>query len=257
MSQEREDIIRRMLLIRDRMKRPGSEAEMLAASETLAAMAAKYNLELHELDEREGKTDATFEPLKHPGKYNETWRKTCYDIAASMYMCHLYFKSQPGNKAAAILYTIVGEPHNVAVAVEMGKYFEEAINRLANDAARVDPEVLIDHTHRHRFIRSFRLAASERLEQRVRDYIRRAKAGQVKTETGESLPALRDLYQQSDDMYEQWKAAVGLKVRETTPRDQGLSSRGRQLGRAAGDQIALSTQLRSNSASSKFALPKQ
>lgn len=223
----------------------GNEHEMSNAAEKLAAMLAKFNLDQSDLKED---TTPGLERVKVNGKYSETWRITCYSAAAQLFMCNYYY-SKVGTKDVGIVHSLVGQPHNVAVAVEMAHYFEETINRLANEASRTHKEVTAaSHTSRHRFIRSFRLAAAERLDSRVVQYTRRARAGtlMVEDDTGSELrlPALQSLYDQQKADFEAWKIIAGLTLAPSkAAKDQKLSMMGSALGNAAGDSISFSTQL--------------
>lgn len=248
----REDIIRKLLALRELMRRGGTEAESMNAAEKLATMAAKYNIELHELGEDECGT--TVEEQFAFGKYNETWRKHCYEAASKMYFCHYFYRRTPRHREFAIKHCIVGEPHNVVVALEMGRFFEDTINRLGNEAARDNKhEVELSHTHRHRFIRSFRIAAADRLKTRVKEYVKRAQEGGLKADDGSSLPALLDLYKTSGELFDAWLKANGFEITTRKTRDQYLSDLGASLGDAAGRSISLSSQVKGG-ASERFAL---
>jgi hypothetical protein len=250
-NSHREGIIRKLLALRELMQRGGTEAESLNAAEKYATMAAKYNIELHELDDGD---EVIVEELQEPGKYNETWRKRCYGAAAEMYLCHYFWRSVKGKRDFSVKHCIVGEPHNVAVALEMGKFFEDTINRLGNDAARANKHVTDrSHTDRHRFIRSFRISAADRLKLRVKDYVRRAKEGGLRAEDGSQLPALVSLFDNSLEQYEAWKKANKIEIDSVSSRDQYLSDLGSALGNEAGKTISLSTQIK-HGASSKYAL---
>lgn len=230
---------------------PGaSEGEVFNASQALHRILARYNIDM---DEVTAAAEVLIEPRRVPGKYNETWRKDCFQMAARMFMCNYVFKSQPGNKTAAVIHILIGEEHNTAVAAEMGAYFESSINRLANEAARTASLGEVGHTTRHQFIRSFRLSASDRLSSRIEEYINAAKAGTAEYAPGENMPALLSLYERSDELYQRWLESQGIKITTVTSRDQQLSAAGRIAGRRAGDSISLSTQI--SDKSSAFALP--
>lgn len=249
----REDIIRKCkgLLA---LSKSGNEAQMLAATEMLFTWMARYSVDMSELEKKEDAA-AGFENFRDNGKYNESWRRTCYAAAAKMFMCNYYFVPI-GTKSVGVVHHIVGAAHNVAVAVEIAKYFEATINRLANEAVRTQSIDKEEHTSRHRFIRTFRVSCANRVYARVTDYVAKAKAGTlVDPETGTTLPAMLNMYQQVEIAYEAWKEAHGMKITTHVDRDQQLSSEGRRLGRAAGDKVSFNTQV--GERSSAFALPSQ
>lgn len=247
----KEDLLRRLRGLKELAERGGNEAEMASAAEKFATILAKYNIALAEVDQD---AEGTFlDNTRVRGKYNETWRQKCYAMAARLYMCHYSFSARKNDPEYSITHNIVGEPHNAAVAVEMGRYFEATINRLANEAARIAPEVKVNHTQRHRFIRSFRLGATDRLDQRVSEFLIRAKAGkQADTETGGTLPALQSLYDRADALYVAYLKEHKIVLGQKTDRDKRLSQQGLQQGLNAGNNISLSTQV--GASASKFAL---
>ncbi len=247
----REALIKKMKAVLEMARRGGTEAEQAMAAQRIAEMLTKYNIDLSEID---GDASTSYDAENILGKYNETWRHACYQAAARMYMCRYMWKVQRGAQFA-VTRILVGEPHNLAVATEMAAYFEDSINRLANDAAKNNKSVTgASHTSRHRFIRTFRLEAAERLKARVEVYVRDAMAGRiVDQETGTTLPATLSLYERQEELYQEWIKANGLRISEAAPnRDMKLSDLGRELGRQAGDNISLSAQI---SSSNNFALP--
>jgi len=247
---DRESLLRKAKALLELARNNDNEHQALAASEKVLAMAAKYSIDLEALANEAG---FELEDYAHLGKYNETWRITCYRSAAEMFMCNHYFSPRPHSKEARIVHHIVGAKHNVAVALEIGKYFETTINRLANDAARINNAAAGGHTHRHRYIRTFRLSAAERLAQRVREFIRKAKNGQLTDEAGSQLPAMMSLYQQANDQFAEWCKKNNKVFSTHAAKDRAMSSAARSAGAAAGDKISLSTQI--GAKSSTFALP--
>lgn len=246
----REDIIRKCqgLLA---LSQSGSEAEMLSAAAKLQAWLGKYQLSLSDIQQSDDPLNG-FIDRRVDGKYNESWRRTCYSAAAKLFMCDYFFVSI-GTKSVGVIHHIIGAEHNAVVAEEMGKYFENTINRLCNEAARrLSRE---EHTERHRFIRSFRLNAANRVYSRVLEYVKDAKAGRlIDTETGETLPAMLSIYDEADMLADLWLKENGYTIREVKSRDKIMSREGAALGRAAGAGISFSTQI--SSASAGHALPR-
>lgn len=245
-----ESILRRAKALNETAKRGGSEAEMTMAAEKLAALLGKYNLDPAVLESDQAVAVIV---VAVTGKYNETWRRTCFNSAAELFYCNYYY----AGGSWGIRHSIVGEGHNVAVAVEMGQFFEATINRLANEATRNNPQFTDGHTNRHRFIRSFRLGAAQRLQQRVWDYTNQAKRGDLKItdDTGNELrlPALQTLYDRRDTLFQEFLIQNGINLGEgVKPRDQFLSGAGTHLGRLAGESISFTTQV--TNSSSKYAL---
>lgn len=257
MSDRREDILKRLRALAAMENDPSaSENEVMNAAALRAKLIAKYNIELSELEDDE---DGVFVDVTSvTGKYNETWRSECFTMAARMYMCNHFWRSRPWDKDARVEHNIVGEPHNVAVAVEMAQYFEACINRLANESVRGYKKGSLEHTERHRYIRTFRIAAAQRLRSRIDEYLNAAKKGDLPAlEDGTKLPALLPLYERSMQLYEQWKEENGISPKGKESRDQQLSADGRAAGRAAGDRVSLNTQISEGSASASFALPSR
>lgn len=247
----RDDIIRKCkgLLA---LSKSGNEAQMMAAAEKLFAWMAKYAIDMSEIEDKDNPGEG-LQDSGEDGKYNESWRRTCYAAAAKMFMCQYYFVPI-GTKSVGVVHHLVGQPHNVAVAAEIAKYFESTINRLANEAVRTQAIDKDEHTNRHRFIRTFRVACANRVFARVNEYVAQAKSGTlIDPESGTTLPAMLSLYEQMEAAYEAWKEAKGIKMTTHKDRDQNLSAAGRSLGRKAGDSISLNTQI--GSRSSSFALP--
>lgn len=249
-----ENLLRKARALLELARRGGTEAESRNAEEKLLALVAKYNLDMAEITA--DKSSAVITPTEVPGKYNETWRSHCYMAAAKMYMCNYFFRRVSGDKDCSVIHFIVGEEHNVAVAVEMGAYFEQAINRFANESAKTAVHLHgNEHTQRHRFIRSFRLSATVRLIERVNEYVRKAREGGIVDEdSGTTLPALASLYDRANALYEAWIKDQEMTLTSKASRDKQLSSAGRRAGREAGDKIALSGQISSGSSAGAFAL---
>lgn len=253
MSDNQEALLRRARALHETAKRGGSEQEMLVAAEKLASLVARYNLDLSKIVTDQQSVCMVKDV---PGKYNETWRQSCYAAAASLFFSN-YFYRAVGGKNVGIIHCIIGEEHNVEVAAEMGAFFEDTINRLANEASRQNKDLTVEHTSRHRFIRTFRLAAARRLQTRVDEHVNRAKQGKlVDPESNVTLPALRGLYDHQDDLYAAFLLANGIAPKARENRDQMLSRRGRALGTQAGDSISFTTQINEGGAASKFILPR-
>lgn len=246
-----EDLLRKVRGLLALAERGATEAERDSAERKLQALVSKYNLDLAAA---RGTDASTMCEVEIKGKYNESWRKHCYAAAAKLYMCKYLFESVRGESYAAI-HHLIGEAHNVAVAQEVGAYFEAAVNRLANEATRVEMAARPDaHTQRHQFIRSFRLSATHRLLERVEERLREAREGGVVDEdSGTTLPALASLYDLSEEACLAWIERQSYTVRDSAaPRDQLLSGSGARQGRKAGDNISLSTQLKGEA--NRFAL---
>lgn len=236
------------------MAKSGDENEMMNAARLLHAMMAKYQIDMTEIEVAESKA-AGLENFVVDGKYNETWRRTCYEAAAKMFMCNYYFVPI-GTKNVGVRHHIIGAKHNVSVAVEMGKYFEATINRLANEASKKQAIDREEHTSRHRFIRSFRLACVNRVYSRVLEFVNQAKSGKLlDPETGKNLPAMLSLYEEADLAYKYYLEEVGITITTHSNRDQQLSAEGRRLGRDAGERVSFSTQITTGSQS--HALPSR
>jgi hypothetical protein len=255
MSNTNESILRRARALNAMAKQAGSENEAMIAAEKLAAYLLQVNLDESLLEDDH---PVALISKKISAKYNETWRRSVYGSAAELFMCN-YFYEETYQRSAPINHVLIGEEHNVAVATEMGEYFEATVNRLANEASRLNKDVTSDHTSRHRLIRSFRLAAAQRLRSRVYEYTRAARRGQLKVtdDTGNELrlPALQTLYERQEQLYQAYLKAHGIIFEAASvARDKQLSDLGVQLGRQAGDSISFTTQV--GSGSRGHALPK-
>lgn len=253
-TEKREELIVKAQKIWANVGAGASEQDMANAERAFMRLVAKHNLD--EDEQRRAKTGpeeaVLVDVTKVYGKYDETWRMNCYSVAARMFMCHYFFRRLKNNMQGAVQHNIIGEPHNVAVAVEMGAYFEASINRLGNEGARLNPDAKTSHTARHRYIRTFRLSAIDRVSARVTEYLEALKKGGVANDDGTQLPALQSLFDRSQLLYDGWLEQQGMKVRSVEPKDKRLSRAGRSDGREAGNRVSLNTQV--GEGSKKYAL---
>lgn len=248
----KEDVIRRCRAILS-MAKGGTEHEMMNAAKLLQRLLLKHELSLADIEDKTADVDAV-ESERISGKYNETWRRTCFAAAAKLFMCGYHFETQPWDKNARVIHVVSGLPHNVAVAVEMAQYFEATISRLANEATRSADIEKDAHTTRHQFIRAFRLTAANRVYSRVLEYINLGKQGLLEDESGECLPSTLTIYQQAESLIQEWYTSQGYEISTHNSRDQIKNREASRLGRAAGDSISFNSQVTAGK-SSGYALP--
>ena len=220
-----------------------NEAEAAAAAAKAQAMLAEYNLELadvthvhdHESDmvlDNELQTDS------------RPWRRQLGTMIAKMYFCGYYYtfiKKLADKKCGYVRYdrhSFMGERHNVVVAKLMFQYLQDTIERLAREGAGAYPP-----NERGSFMNSFRHACANRLCWRIHERIEAAKRGEIKTESGTTLPALLNLYEQAGKALEKFKEDNDLRVRSTKSRGQSNHTGGVIAGDLAGRTISLDQQV--------------
>lgn len=214
-----------------------NEHEASAAAEKAQALLAEYNIALSEVETTSDKED---DMVMEGGVTTSSypWQRTLSAAVAQMYLCKSFYMTYRGKGKDEHFF--VGAKHNVDVAKMMFVYLVETIDRLAKEGARSVPD-----KERSPYRTTFRVAASQRVQNRIYVRIQEAKSGQMKASSGGSnLPALASLYdswrQRNDEFLKQ---QLGQELRTKTSKMSILHGKGLADGRAAGERIGLDQQV--------------
>jgi hypothetical protein len=242
----KEDIIERVRKLLALAQNEGAtEHEAALAAEKAQAMLAAHNLSLSDVheDKDEGtKIEMDREVMTDP----MPWARPLRSAVADLYFCSYVFNvvKQPDPKRTYDGYRAydrhwyIGERHNILVAQMMSDYLVKTGRRLAYQASK-------EHYGREvaSFITSFLNAFAGRMCQRIADRKAASMARATPVEGGTQLPALRSLYEQSQDLRKQF---IEQEVPGVKPHNRSLLSRshaGHAAGRKAADSVSLDAQV--------------
>lgn len=218
------------------LAKSSNEHEAARAADIAQAMLAEYNL-----NEEAVVGTATVDIVVDGDLTTDPypWRRPLASQVAKLYFCKYFYTTHKNVKPVYDQHSFVGQRHNIVVAKLMFEYLIAAIDRLAREGARGLPE-----KQRSPYRVSFRTACAGRLCHRIADRIEAAKeGGQIKTESGTTLPALLDLYEQADKAVSQF---ISDEIGELTTKTQKLAKLDEQAlldGDAAGESISLDRQV--------------
>lgn len=171
-----------------------NEHEAANAAEKAQMLLAEYNLTM--ADVSPGSREERY-AIQRVISESTPWMRVIAAPVGRLYTCFHMFEFErvpaPGRKRPYIrkdVHTFIGPAHNVAVASMMFGYLVTTVERLANEAARGVPA-----SRRSSYLTSFKSGCAIRLNHRLTERIRKAEAGELKTESGNTLPALLDQYQ--------------------------------------------------------------
>ena len=210
-----------------------NENEAASASEKAQALLAEHNLSMSDVKSGTEK-GADFIINGDTVTNARPWRRSLGATIAKLYFCTYFFTTVGSDDR----HSFVGEKHNIEVARLMFEYLTKTVDRLSRDGSRKVPA-----HERSGYKTSFRWACSQRLCHRLMDRIRDTSQHETKTATGNTLPALASLYDQTKrqlDIYIEQK--VG-KMRPSRTKAKFHNARGTMEGREAGNSIGLDAQV--------------
>ncbi len=185
-----------------------TEGEAAEASRRAFALLAKWNLSLDSVesggtkDEEEPVETVASEKSIYAG--GDRWAIGLYQKVAELNFCEYFFNAncyvinEKGKKVLGVRHNVVGKRSNVIVTHHMADYLLEAVKRLAPEdmkAHRFESE-----GQRANYEYGFRYGCSVRLQQRIAQMIVDAKKGEMTEDSGANLPALRNLYDENQQI---------------------------------------------------------
>lgn len=210
-----------------------NEHEAMAFADAAQTMLAAHNLTTADLEEVRDFVvmDAPIAP---------DWEQRVNIAVAKLYFCKYFIAWVGIGDKQQALHSFVGEEHNVKVAKMMADYIIAAINRMAKpgiDARRGKGE---GPGH---YMRSFGHQASIGVAVRIKNRILASMANGI-TEEGTTLPALRSLYDQSQEELEAFLGKqFGTAGRAGLPQLDRHDPVGLDDGERAGEAIGLDQQV--------------
>lgn len=254
MSEDRQKIISQIekLLAVARDQATSEDVAMLYA-EKAHELLAKHNLSLSELSK-------AADPIIHDNDlltYYASWIKSLMGNIARLYFCGYFFEHFPtdflkkvnlskndlrklksgwGHKTF-LRHNFIGEQANIIIAKNLAEYLISVMERLCKEG-----ETTVPTAERAAYRNTFMNACSARLCFRL--YERRKNTTEAATNTnGTTLPALRSLYEQAADKYNEWVKQNGLKMRQYRNLGKLTHAKGSRDGHNAGDKIGLDQQV--------------
>ena len=214
-----------------------NENEAMSAMEKAQTLLAEHNL-----NESDVKEEVSKIIIKMTKTDSVPWKRTIAHALASLYFCDYWYgfnyKRNPNRAEGHTRYDdhkFVGKEHNVDVAIMMFQYLIEAVERLANVGAKKQPY------GKNQYLTSFRKTAAGTLSARLRERLRAARAGEVKSSTtGTTLPALAPLYDQAMAEIKPYVPTTLGKSRASIAPSSGA---GVIDGRTAGETISIDSQI--------------
>lgn len=221
-----------------------NESEAATFMEKAQGMLLEHNLSMEDVNEvhtEDQDTIADREIETQPHK----WRYLLGIGVAEMYLCGHVFEphDRPGTSTEYHKHCFIGTRANVTVAKIMFVYLMNTVEGLAQQGAKRFKTI----GEKSKYRTDFRKACVRRLRVRMAQRVIDAKeGGEVKTEEGNTLPALLSLFEKHEAQNEAKKdkeygenALVAPKSRD----GKTLSAEGAADGYDAGDRISLDQQL--------------
>src|SRR5262245_49181992 len=169
-------------------ERGGTEAEAQAAMAAAHALLAKHNLtmsEVHAFGEEKPEdliTDAsTPAPLR-----NQYWRDTIYCAIADLFFCNAFMRQRKHIRC----YVVYGRPSNIQAVHDVAPALIRTGATLATQEAKAAAQRMAQEgvaLNVRAWASSFRIGYAQRIRQRVKEDIAKAKRGEVTDETGTAL----------------------------------------------------------------------
>jgi hypothetical protein len=218
-----------------------NEHEAALAAEKAQAMLAEYNLSLADIDDDKESDDFVIDKELENDSF--PWKRQVAVMVAKLYFCTYFFTQFKRFVNQRIVrldrHNFVGAQHNIAVTKAMFVYLVATVERLAQEGGRQVPS-----SEREAYRRAFMWACTHRLSRRIAERIAAARAGMgIKTESGNTLPALANLYDQAEQSLKNFLDGNVGKLKTAKRGGKISSAQGAEDGRAAGDRIGLDTQL--------------
>lgn len=209
-------------------RRGGTEAEADTAMRKVHELLAAHNLSMMDIEAaKEKPEDYMWNDL---GAAPRPWQRNVYHAIARLYFCDVLTDRRKRTHSEPRLI-LIGKPSNVAIVKHMVEYLIPLGDNLALQAGGQDRE----------FRTSFKNGFSSRINERVTEELRRAKAGQVKDETGRAL-ILAPLYERTGKelkLFLNSQLDGNSRVSNSSRGSQNRSAEGHAAGREAGDRVAL------------------
>jgi hypothetical protein len=223
-----------------------TEAEAMLYAEKANALLAEHNLAISEIETEavgpEFITDTTMTE-------SAPWVRTLANSTAQLYFCSYYYTYN--HASFKDMHRFVGAPHNVEVAKMMFMYLFETVRRLAKQGAERMPT----RAEKISYIASFKIACAARLGQRIRERIAALRKGEAKGTDGKNLPALNNLYEETQRLLKAFLEQAVPDMRNKSQRMQARHFQGAMEGRTAGGNIGLDAQLKGPRTGNGYLLP--
>jgi hypothetical protein len=222
-----------------------NENEAALAANKAQALLAEHNLSIADVEQKSSKhADIVADDNPLEGK-PMLWKRQLGAAISRLYFCTYFYQTvykHPvgGARVKVDRHSFVGTRDNALVAKMMFEYLTDTVLRLSKAAALTQPK-----HERGRYRRSFRSGATARLSQRLHERYLAAKAGKVKSEyTGTTLPALANLYDETERRLQEWMKQQFSSVRLSRSKGRVSHRGGWEAGQAAGERIGLDQQVK-------------
>lgn len=239
-TEDRDAMIEKIRKLLDLSKDKGaSEAEAALAAAKASELLARFALseaDVMKKTENRAVVMTTF-PCKR-GYFEIT---LCNMVARLNFCKYVVF----GNKT----HMLIGDPVDAKVAQMLFEYLRDTINRLSNKTwLEQNGGQYGDRAQRGVFVRSFRVACTNRLCWRMHDLLEERIKGEAPKSDGTNLPALANMYQlklgAADEKFKEQYGDTTKKKKAYNPKSS--SAMGQLLGDMAGQEISLDQQIAGN-----------
>lgn len=207
--------------------------EAMSFADRAQTMLAEHNLSTTDLEE------GTPEYVVADAPAAVDWQQRVNLAVAKLYFCRYFIAEwRDGSGKQRQLHSFVGEEHNVKVSQMMADYIIKAIERMAKPG--IDER--IGETARL-YAKSFNHQASVGVAVRIKNRILASMANGI-VEEGTTLPALRSLYDKSQEELEAFLGQqFGKAAAAGVPQLDRHDPHGLEDGQQAGDSIGLEPQV--------------
>lgn len=243
------DIITRLQKVIKLARGAGTEGEAAAAMARAHEMLTRHKLTMAQVEAYEEGAEAGVEEgfvgeAKHA---KQGYYRNVLGALGRYYFCKVLIVHnnhvKPKKCGPNCLLHFIGRTEHVAVARSMGQYIIKSMDRIvrAEQERRFQAGIRGEGVQ---YIKSFRLGMAQRLVERIKAMHTAAAEGTVKTDDGETLPALADTYATAFAGIEKWIVEKYEKVvRSRKSFGIARDTAGFNAGRGAADGLSLNTQV--------------
>jgi hypothetical protein len=227
-------IIERMKKLLAMSQDASSEHEAMIAARRLHALMSKHDISLSELESKEQDQvdEDGFKTINLP------YRRWIAQAIAELYYCKTYYITGGGLSKNHAQLMVVGKEHHRQIALVIIDQVLRLIDRLARQSCL---EAL--GYRQSTYISSFQKGAAVAICDRCIDLVEAARAGTlVDEETGNTLPVLASLYDQEEQLIDQFLESMDFTKRKQ-PKTKPVNPFAVASGAEAGKQVPLHQEL--------------
>lgn len=231
MKSDNEKLVRTIQALMAKARDPSvTEAEAIAYSEKAQELLAKHNIAMADVSGAGAKVEDDMGGTSLQERWKSESRKQLLRAVCRFYMCEAIGPGRGGPK----IWTIVGRPVNVQVALDMTDYLISTTIRLSNQYGRANRGLGVN-------VIDFRRGCMARLAERLNEMRREQQAKTPEYQPNGNPGNLPALFRSEHEIARAWmKQHMNVSFGKTKSIKEGFDAAN---GRAAAEKIGLNTQV--------------